>query len=41
MKAIMHYAIKAGLLKHEIPLGDLIDRRFIPDHINAAKISSN
>jgi NitT/TauT family transport system substrate-binding protein len=40
MKAIMHYAIKAGLLRHEIPLGDLIDRRFIPDHINAAKIAT-
>ncbi|MBV8756078.1 MAG: ABC transporter substrate-binding protein [Deltaproteobacteria bacterium] len=39
MEAIEHYAIKAGILKHEIPLGDLIDRRFIPDHIEPAAIS--
>ena len=39
MQAIMHYAIKAGILQHEIPLGDLIDRRFIPDHIEPAQIT--
>ena len=38
MQAIMHYAIKAGILQHEIPLGDLVDRRFIPDHIEPAAI---
>jgi len=38
MQQIEHYAIKAGILKHEIPLGDLIDRRFIPDQILPAKI---
>jgi len=38
MHAIMHYAIAAGILRHEIPLGDLVDRRFIPDHIEPAKI---
>ena len=39
MQQIMHYAIKAGILKHEIPLGDLVDRRFIPDHIEPAAIT--
>ncbi len=39
MHAIMHYAIKAGILQHEIDLSRLIDRRFIPDHIEAAQIS--
>ena len=38
MQQIEHYAIKAGILKHEIPLGDLIDRRFIPDQILPATI---
>jgi NitT/TauT family transport system substrate-binding protein len=38
MHAIMHSAIKAGILKHEIPLGDLVDRRFIPDTIEPANI---
>jgi len=41
LHSIMHYAIKAGILKHEIPLGDIVDRRFIPDHIDAARITSN
>jgi NitT/TauT family transport system substrate-binding protein len=41
MQAIEHYAIKAGILKHEIPLGDLVDRRFIPDHIEPARITAN
>jgi NitT/TauT family transport system substrate-binding protein len=41
MKAIMKYAIKAGILKREIDISDLVDRRFIPDHIEAANISSN
>jgi NitT/TauT family transport system substrate-binding protein len=39
MQSIEHYAIKAGILEHEIPLGDLVDRRFIPDHIEPAAIS--
>ena len=39
MQAIMHYAIKAGILRHEIQLGDLIDRRFIPDQIEPANIT--
>ncbi len=40
MKGIMKYAIKAGILKREIEISDLVDRRFIPDHIEAAKISA-
>jgi NitT/TauT family transport system substrate-binding protein len=39
MKQIMHYAIKAGILHHEIDLGELLDRRFIPDHIEPARIT--
>jgi NitT/TauT family transport system substrate-binding protein len=33
MRQIMDVAIHAGILKHPIELSDLIDRRFIPDHI--------
>ncbi len=40
MRGIMKYAIKAGILKREIDLRDLVDRRFIPDHIEAANIRS-
>jgi NitT/TauT family transport system substrate-binding protein len=40
MKQIMHYAIKAGILHHEIDLGELMDRRFIPDKIQPAKITA-
>ncbi|HTJ44016.1 MAG TPA: ABC transporter substrate-binding protein [Kofleriaceae bacterium] len=40
MRQIMHYAIKAGILHGEIDLGKLVDRRFIPDHIEAAKITA-
>ncbi|CAN5868826.1 hypothetical protein BH11MYX3_BH11MYX3_22820 [soil metagenome] len=39
MEAIMKYAIKAGILKHRIDISDLVDRRFIPDHIEAANIA--
>ena len=38
MQDIMHFALQAGILHHAIPLGDLIDRRFIPDHIQPARI---
>jgi len=38
MRAIEHYAIAAGILAHEIPLDDLVDRRFIPDHVVPAPI---
>lgn len=41
MKGIMRYAIKAGILKREIDISDLVDRRFIPDHIEPANISAN
>lgn len=41
MKAIMKYAIKAGILKKEIDIYDLVDRQFIPRNIKAAKIRSD
>ena len=41
MKAIMKYAIKAGILKREIDIYDLVDRQFIPRNIEPAKISAN
>jgi NitT/TauT family transport system substrate-binding protein len=37
--AIMGYAVKAGLLKGPIDLGQLIDRSFIPDKIEEAPIA--
>ncbi len=33
LRAIMRYAIKAGLLRKEIDLSQLVDRSFIPTHI--------
>jgi NitT/TauT family transport system substrate-binding protein len=39
MRQIMDVAIHAGILKHPIELGDLIDRRFIPEHIEPANIT--
>jgi NitT/TauT family transport system substrate-binding protein len=41
MKGIMKYAIKAGILKKEIDIYDLVDRQFIPRNIEAANISAN
>lgn len=41
MKAIMKYAIKAGILKKEIEIYDLVDRQFIPRDIQPAKIDAN
>jgi NitT/TauT family transport system substrate-binding protein len=41
MKAIMKYAIKAGILKKEIDIYDLVDRQFIPRNIEPATISEN
>lgn len=41
MKAIMKYAIKAGILKKEIDIYDLVDRQFIPRTIEPAKITAN
>lgn len=38
LRQIMDMAIKTGLLKGPIELGDLIDRRFIPDHVEPATI---
>ena len=40
LHAIMHYAIKAGILHREIDLGNIVDRRFIPDHIDEAAITA-
>jgi NitT/TauT family transport system substrate-binding protein len=39
MRQIMDVAIHAGILKRPIDLRDLIDRRFIPEHIEAANIN--
>ncbi|MFT3694848.1 MAG: ABC transporter substrate-binding protein [Kofleriaceae bacterium] len=39
MKQIMDMAIHAGLLKGPIDLHDLMDRRFIPDHVEPAQIT--
>jgi NitT/TauT family transport system substrate-binding protein len=38
MRAIMHHAIRAGILHGPIDLGDLVDRRFIPEHIEPVDI---
>ena len=38
LQQIMHYALAAGILHHPIELGDLVDRRFIPDRILPAEI---
>jgi NitT/TauT family transport system substrate-binding protein len=38
MKTIMKYAMKAGILQREIDLAQLTDLRFIPTHIEPAKI---
>jgi NitT/TauT family transport system substrate-binding protein len=39
MRSIMHYAIKAGVLHKQIELRDLVDLRFIPEHIRPADIA--
>ena len=39
LREIMRYAIKAKILDREIPLADLVDRQFIPTHIEAAHIT--
>jgi NitT/TauT family transport system substrate-binding protein len=40
MRAIMHYAIRTGILRGPIDLHDLVDRRFIPEHIQPIDISA-
>jgi NitT/TauT family transport system substrate-binding protein len=40
LQAIMKYAIKAGILRAPIAITELVDRRFIPDEIHAAKIKA-
>jgi NitT/TauT family transport system substrate-binding protein len=39
LESIMHYAIKAGILKRELDLGSIVDRRFIPEYIDATTIT--
>jgi NitT/TauT family transport system substrate-binding protein len=41
MEEIMRYAIKAGILQKPIDIDQLVDLRFIPDHIEPAKIDPN
>ncbi|HEX4451810.1 MAG TPA: ABC transporter substrate-binding protein [Kofleriaceae bacterium] len=38
MREIMQYALAAGILRRPIELADLVDRRFIPDHVVPADI---
>jgi NitT/TauT family transport system substrate-binding protein len=38
MREIMQYSLAAGILRHPIELGDLVDRRFIPDRVVPADI---
>jgi NitT/TauT family transport system substrate-binding protein len=40
LEAIMKYAIKSGILQHEIDLDDLLDRQFIPDHIEKIELTA-
>lgn len=40
MRTIMHYAIRTGILRDPIDLGDLVDRRFIPEHIQPIGIAT-
>jgi NitT/TauT family transport system substrate-binding protein len=39
LQQIMKYAIKAGILEHEINLEDLLDRRFIPETIQKIELT--
>ena len=41
LQLIQKYALKAGILKHPIDLTQLVDRRFIPTDIKAAKIDAS
>ena len=40
MRTIMRYAIRSGILRGPIDLGDLVDRRFIPEHIQPIGIAA-
>jgi NitT/TauT family transport system substrate-binding protein len=40
LEAIMKYAIKAGILRAPIAVNELVDRRFIPEEIQPAKITA-
>jgi NitT/TauT family transport system substrate-binding protein len=39
LRSIMHYAIKAGILHKPTELRDLVDLRFIPEHIRSIAIA--
>ncbi|MBA3463906.1 MAG: ABC transporter substrate-binding protein [Deltaproteobacteria bacterium] len=41
MQGIMKYAVKAGILKKPLDISDLVDRRFIPEHIKPAEIDAS
>ncbi len=41
LRSIMHYAIKAGILHKQIELRDLVDLRFIPEHIRSIAIAAD
>jgi NitT/TauT family transport system substrate-binding protein len=38
LRSIMHYAMKANILRRAIDLSDIVDSRFIPEHIQPANI---
>ncbi|HEX3474252.1 MAG TPA: ABC transporter substrate-binding protein [Kofleriaceae bacterium] len=40
MRTIMRYAIRTGILRGPIDLADLVDRRFIPEHIQPIGIAA-
>ena len=40
LRAIMKYARKAGILRRDIDITDIVDRRFIPSDIEPAKITA-
>lgn len=39
LRSIRHYEIKAGILNRQIELRDLVDLRFIPEHIRSIPIA--
>ena len=41
LRTIMHYAIKAGILHRPIELADLVDTRFIPEHIRPIDLATD
>jgi len=41
LNGIMKYAVKAGILKKPLDVSDIVDRRFIPQDIEPAKIDAS